>query len=121
MDMSETIPAKARCIRYLFLVNLSEAETIPALFRDNFNDICEDIILNNGDTEFQTPDNFIEAFIEGSAAAKEQAAAAITLAPIDLMYFFEFRKIIKVGGIASPYTIIEWLGVRTLHALTPII
>ncbi len=34
------------------------------------------------------------------------------------MYLFEFSRIYKVGGIASPYATIEWPGVQTPQALT---
>ncbi len=45
----------------------------------------------------------------------------ITMGPTNLMYLFEFSRIHKVGGIASPYASIEWLGVQTPHALSAIL
>ncbi len=41
--------------------------------------------------------------------------------PTDLLYLFEFSRIFKVGGIASPYATIEWPRVQTPQALTAIL
>ena len=47
--------------------------------------------------------------------------ANITLSPTDLLYLFEFSRIYKVGGIASPYANIKWPRVQTPQALTAIL
>ena len=83
---------------------------LPTLFRDNMKGNYEDLILNSND-DYQTPDDFIEIFIEGIAAAEAQGETTITLSPKDTLYLFEFYRIFKVGGITSPYATIEWLGV----------
>ena len=79
---------------------------LPTLFRDSLKDSCEDHILNNND-EFHTPNDFIEIFIEGIAVAEAQGETVISLSPTDTLYLFEFYRIFKVGGIASPYATIE--------------
>jgi hypothetical protein len=33
------------------------------------------------------------------------------------LYLFEFYKIVKIGGIHSPYACIEWPGVQIPHAI----
>ena len=78
---------------------------LPTLFRDNMKDSYEDLILNNND-DFQTPADFIEIFIEGIATAEAQGETTVTLSPKDTLYRFEFYRIFKVGGIASPYATI---------------
>ncbi len=76
------------------------------LFRDILKDSYEDIIVNNN-AAFQTPYDFVGIFIEGIAAAEAQGEAIISLSPKDILYLFEFYRIFKVGGIASPYATIE--------------
>jgi hypothetical protein len=66
--------------------------------------------MNNAD--FQTPDVFIEIFIEGVAATEAQEETVILLSPKGTLCLFKFYIIFKVGGIASPYTTIEWSSVQ---------
>ncbi len=73
------------------------------------------------ENEFQPPTELIEALITWIALEEVKCAAAITLSPSDLLYLFEFGRISEVGGIASPYATIEWLGVHNPRALTPIL
>ena len=40
------------------------------------------------------------------------------MGPTNLLYLFEFSRIYKVGGIASPYATIEWPWVQTPQALS---
>ena len=82
------------------LLRGKDSGEIPILFRDNLNDINEDIIPNNTD-DVQPQDDFIESLIEGLSAAEAQGKLVITLHSTEL-YLFEFYRIFKVGGIASP-------------------
>ena len=64
---------------------------------------------------------FIEIFIEGIATAEAQGETTITLSRKDTIYLFEFYRIFKVGGIASPFATIEWPGVQIPQAITAIL
>ena len=81
-----------------------------ALFRDNLNDIYEDLILNN-DGDFQPPDDIIDSLVTCISAANMQHETNISMGPTELLYLFEFSRIHNIGGIASPYAFIEWPGV----------
>ena len=50
-----------------------------------------------------------------------QGETVILLSLTDTLYLFEFYRICKVGGIASPYAKIEWPGVQIPQALTAIL
>jgi len=93
---------------------------LPTLFRDNLKDSYEYRIMDNN-ADFHTLDDFIQIFIEGIAAAEAQGETIISLPFKDTLYLLEFYRIFKVGGIASPYATIEWLGVQIPHALTAIL
>ena len=94
---------------------------LRALFKDNLNDISDKLILNI-DCDFQPPKDLIDSLVTSISAAELQNEATITMEPTDLLYLFEFNHIYKVvGGIASPYATIEWLGVQTPQAPIAII
>jgi hypothetical protein len=75
----------------------------------------------NNHADFYSPNNFIEIFVKGIVAAEAQGETIISLSPKDTRYLFEFYRIFKVGGIASPYATIEWPGVQIPHALMAIL
>ena len=93
---------------------------LPTLFRDSLKASYEDLIMYNKD-DYQTPNDFIEIFIEGIAASEAKGETIITFPPKDTLYLLELYKIFKVGGIASPYATIEWPGVHIPQALTAIL
>ncbi len=69
----------------------------------------------------QTPTDFIDLFINAIGAAYIDNADETVMEPTTLLYLFEFGKIYKFGGIASPYATIEWQGVQTPQAITSIL
>jgi hypothetical protein len=75
-------------------------------FRDNLKEIYEDILLNDKD-DYIPPADFIDTLITTIEAAKSTNAGDVTLTSTDLLYLFEFSKIFRVGGISSPYDVIE--------------
>ena len=93
---------------------------LPALFRDSLNDIYEDLILNN-DGKHHPSGDIIDSLVTSILAADIISKTNITLNPTYLLYLFEFSRIYKAGGIASPYATIEWQGVQTPQALTAIL
>ena len=102
------------------LLRGKDSGELPTIFRDILRDIYEDIILNNTD-DFQPPKYFIESLTEEISVAEAQGESTISLSPADALYLFEFYKIFKVGGIASPYATIEWPGVQIPQALIAIL
>jgi hypothetical protein len=92
------------------LIKGKDSGELPALFRDSLNDIYEDLILNH-DIDFCPPENLIDYLVTSISATESQNEANITTRPINLLYLFEFSRIYKIGGIASPYATIEWSGV----------
>jgi len=73
---------------------------LPILFRDSFKGTYEDNLFT--DKDFQPLDEFIDIFINAIVAADADNDEALTTSPSDNLYLFEFSKIHKVGGIASP-------------------
>jgi hypothetical protein len=71
--------------------------------------------------DYQTPNDFIEIFIEGIAASEAKGETIITFPPKDTLYLFEFYIIFKAGGIASPYATFEWPCVHIQQALAAIL
>ncbi len=57
--------------------------------------------------------DLLDSLVMSISAAESQNEVNITMEPTDLLYLFEFSRIFKVGGIASPYATIEWSGVQT--------
>jgi hypothetical protein len=45
----------------------------------------------------------------------------ISLFPTDTLNLFEIYRIVKVGGIMSPYATIKWPGIQIPHALAAIL
>jgi hypothetical protein len=75
----------------------------------------------NNDNDFHPPEDLIKYLVTSISASELHNEASITHEPTDLLCLFEFSRIYKVGGIASPYAAIEWLGVQTPQALTTIL
>jgi len=92
---------------------------LPILFRDSFKDTYKDYILT--DKDYQPLDKFIDILINTIVGAYADNVEAITLSPSYNLYLFEFSKIHKIGGIASPYASIEWIGIQIPKALTTIL
>ncbi len=42
----------------------------------------------------------------------------ISLKNIDLLYFVEFNRIYKVGGVSNPYDNMEWPGIQIPQAIS---
>ncbi len=80
----------------------------------------EEILLNDKD-EYIPPTDFIDTFITAFQAAKSANAWEITMTSTDVLYLSEFSKIFKVGGMSSPYAVIEWLGVQIPQAIKAIL
>jgi hypothetical protein len=77
------------------------------LFRDNLAAFYIDIILNNETVAFQPPDDLIDVLIKVIAESKAKGQPHVTLNTNDLLYFFDFIMTYKVGGISSPYAVID--------------
>ncbi len=92
---------------------------LPILLRNNYKDTYDDYILT--EKNFQPPDDFIDIFINAIVAADTDNDEAITPSPSDSLYLFEFSKIVKVGGISSPYASIEWPGVQIPRAMLKVL
>jgi hypothetical protein len=74
----------------------------PTLFRDNINDIYEDLILNDIATAFQTPNDFIEPLVARIAAAEARGEATITLSPTKTLILYicsNFTEYLKSAGL----------------------
>ena len=54
-------------------------------------------------------------------AAGAEGETIISLSLTDTLYMFEFYRIFKVGGVASPYATIEWPGIQISQTLTAIL
>ena len=80
---------------------------LPAPFIDIPRDIYKGLIMNN-DNDFHLPEDLIDSLVTSILAADLRNETNITLELTDLLYLFEFSRIYKVGGIASPYATIEW-------------
>jgi len=93
---------------------------LPTIFKDILKETYEDILLNDKD-EYIPPTDFIDTFITTIETAKSADAGEITLTSTYLLYLFRFNKIFKVGGISSPYAVIEWSGVQIPQAITTIL
>ena len=93
---------------------------LSAIFRDNLKETYEDMLLSDKD-EYIPPTDFIDTFITVIEATESSNAREITLTSTNLLYLFEFSKIFKVGGISSPYAVIEWHGVQIPQAITRIL
>ena len=102
-ESTESALYKAYTSRDLFRRN--DSGELSILFRDRFKDTYEDYILTNKD--YQPPDDFIDIFMNAIVGADANNDEAITLSPSYNLYIFEFSKIHKIGGIASPYASIE--------------
>ena len=60
-------------------------------------------------------DGFYTALPDASEATGEGHHADLDAS--HMLYLFEFYKIVKIGGINSPYECIEWLGIQIPQAI----
>ena len=61
------------------------------------------------------PKDFYTALSEATKAIGDSHTAALDT--LNTLYIFEFYKIVKIGGIHSPYACIEWPGIQIPQAI----
>jgi hypothetical protein len=74
------------------LLRGKDSGELSALFRNNLNEIYEDLILNN-DNDFHPPEDLIDAIVTNISLAETQNESSITLEPAYLLYLFEISRI----------------------------
>ena len=61
------------------------------------------------------PEDFYTALLDATETAGDNHCAALNT--LHTLYLFEFYKIVKIGGINSPYASIEWPGIQIPQAI----
>ena len=65
------------------------------------------------------PEDFYTALSNATEAARDEHY--VDLDALHVLYLFEFYKIVKIGGINSPYTCIDWPGIQIPQAIISLI
>ena len=60
--------------------------------------------------QLSQPEDFYTALSEATNIARDNHYASMDTR--HTLYLFEFYKIVKVGGIHTPYACIEWPGIQ---------
>ena len=60
--------------------------------------------------QLSQPEHFYTALSEAIETVGDNHSAALDT--LHTLYLFEFYKIVKIGGIRSPYACIEWPGIQ---------
>ena len=84
------------------------------LFRDSLQELY-DRQYDIDAEQLSQPEDFYTALSEAIETAWDSHSAAMNT--LHTLYLFEFDKIVKIGGIHSPYACIEWPGIQIPQAI----
>ena len=91
-----------------------DSATIQQLFRDNLQEIYDRLFDIHADA-LALPEDYYSAIAKASVSGGD--IQSIELEPQLLLYLMELYKIVKIGGINSPFARMEWLGVHIPQAI----
>ncbi len=91
-----------------------DSSNLLQLFRDSLQELY-DRLYDIDAEQLSHLEDFYTALSEATETAGDGHTAA--MATLHTLYIFEFYKIVKIGGIHSPYACIEWHGIQIPQAI----
>jgi hypothetical protein len=86
-----------------------DSAALHQLFRDSLQELYNRLFDIDADA-LVVPEDYYSAIAEASELAGDRRS--MELDPQVLLYLMEFYKIVKIGGINSPFACMEWPGIK---------